>query len=104
MSYAVIKTGGKQYIAQPGKILRIEKLNGEKGGEVVFDRVLLNVQDDASNLELGTPFIEGAKVTAKVLEQGRSKKIRVIKFKNKTRQKKVHGHRQYFTKVEITEI
>ena len=98
MSFAVIKTGGKQYkVAQGDKVL-IEKLDVEKGADVVFDQVLM--VDDT----IGTPLVDGAKVSAKVLDQGRSKKKIVFKYASKTRYKKKKGHRQPFTKVEITSI
>jgi|SRR3990167_4663524 len=98
MSFAVIKTGGKQYKVAVGDKLEIEKLDAEAGSEVVFDQVLL--ADD----KIGTPLINEARVTAQVLEQGRADKVIVFKFKNKTRYKKKKGHRQPFTKVEILSI
>lgn len=98
MSFAVIKTGGKQYKVSQGDKLLIEKLEVEKDAQVVFDQVLL--MDDV----IGTPLVNGAKVTAKVLEQGRSAKKIVFKYTSKTRYKKKKGHRQPFTKVEIVSI
>lgn len=99
---AVIKTGGKQYKVSPGDKIKIEKLEKEKGKEVIFDQVLLIEKNN--NLQIGTPFIKGAKVSAKVLEQGKGKKVIVFKYKPKTRYKKKQGHRQLFTEVEITKI
>ena len=98
MSFAVIKTGGKQYKVAVGDRVLIEKLDAEEGKDVTFDQVLL--VDDT----IGTPLVAGAKVTANVIEQGRAAKKIVFKFKNKTRYKKKKGHRQPFTKVEIIAI
>ena len=100
--FAVIKTGGKQYVVEPGKKIRIEKLSQEAGSEVVFDQVLL--AEKGHGIEIGTPVIAGAKVTGKVLRQGRAEKVMTIKFKAKKRYKKKLGHRQIFTEVEITGI
>ena len=100
--FAVIKTGGKQYKVAEGQKLRVEKLNAEEGTEIVFDSVLM-VADDA-DLKIGTPVVEGAKVSAKVAKQGRDRKIIVFKYKAKKRYKKKAGHRQAFTDLEITKI
>ncbi len=107
--FAVIKTGGKQYVVEPGKKIRIEKLPQEAGSEVVFDQVLLaekgpSTSSGQASLEIGAPVIAGAKVIGKVLKQGRAKKVMTIKFKAKKRSKKKEGHRQSFTEVEITGI
>ena len=99
---AVIKTGGKQYKVQAGDVLKVEKLPGEKAGKVTFAEVFLVA--DGEKVEVGQPTVGGKTVTAEILEQGIDKKIRVIKYKAKTRYKKVHGHRQHFTKVKITAI
>ena len=100
MKIAVIKTGGKQYKVSRGQNLKIEKINGAAGAALKFPTLL--VADD-DKLELGQPIL-GDLVEGKILEQGRSKKISVIKFKNKTRYKRNVGHRQPFTKVEIVKI
>ena len=97
---AVIKTGGKQYKVSEGQSLKIEKLVAKEGDKVVFDTLLIA---DGEKLNVGAPSL-GDKVEGKVLEQGRADKIAVIKFKNKTRYRKNVGHRQPFTKVEITAI
>jgi len=97
---AVIKTGGKQYKVSAGQILKIEKLEVEDGKSVKFDTLLIA---DGEKLEIGKPTL-GEKVEAKVLETGKSKKIAVVKFKNKTRYTRNVGHRQPFTKVEISKI
>lgn len=102
MKLAVIKTGGKQYIVKEGEKLKVEKINAQEGDNFDFDSVLL-VADDKET-KIGTPLIDGAKVEAKVLKQGRSKKIVIFHYHSKTRYKKKAGHRQHFTEVEITEI
>lgn len=103
---AVIKTGGKQYIVGPGQRLKVEKLAKEPGSEVVFDEVLLignnpSTSSGRTEVRIGTPFISGAKVHAKILAQGKGKKIMVIKFKPKVRYHKRQGHRQLYTEVKI---
>lgn len=100
--YAVIKTGGKQYRVAEGDVLNVEKLNAEAGSEVVFDEVLTVVND--VDVKIGQPVVEGAKVTAKVVEQGKGEKILVFKYKAKSNYRKRQGHRQPFTKVEISKI
>lgn len=102
MKFAVIKTGGKQYRVAEGQKLRVEKLNVEEGSEIVFDSVLM-VADD-TDLKIGTPVVEGAKVLAKVAKQARTRKIIVFKYRAKKRYKKKAGHRQAFTELEITKI
>ncbi len=97
---AVIKTGGKQYKVSPGQSLKIEKIEGEAGAVLKF-QTLMTAEDDKINL--GTPLL-GDLVEGKIIEQGRRDKVSVVKFKNKTRYKKNVGHRQPFTKVEITKI
>lgn len=99
---AVIKTGGKQYIVSPKQKLKIEKLLNAEGDEIVFNEVLLVEKN--GELHIGTPLVEGAAVKAKVLKQGKAKKIIVFQFKNKKKEKKKKGHRQLFTEVEITDI
>lgn len=100
---AVIQTGGKQYIVKPGDVLKIEKIKTAKVGEKIeFDKVLL-IADD-KNIQIGEPLIEGAKISAKIEEEGKDKKITILKYKNKTRYKIKKGHRQPFTKVSIKTI
>ncbi len=98
---AVIETGGKQYLVCTGEELKIEKLNVEVGKDIVFDKVLLLAKDDGSDVKIGTPYLDGVSIAATVEDQGRNKKIRVVKFKRKVRYKRVYGHRQHFTKVTI---
>ena len=100
--YAVIQTGGKQYRVSEGDVLNVEKLAVEAGENVVFDKVLTVVND--GDVMIGKPVVEGAKVTAKVVEHGKAKKIFVFKYKAKSNYRKRQGHRQPFTKVEISKI
>lgn len=102
MSFAVIKTGGKQYRVSPGKKLKIEKLKAEEGTQVHFDKVLLVV--DGANVAIGTPTVKDAKVEATVVKQARDRKKIVFKYHAKARYKKKKGHRQPFTEVSITNI
>ena len=99
---AVIKTGGKQYLVTPGQKLKIEKMNAKIGEETTFDQILLLEKN--KQIKIGTPFVAGAKVKAKVLEQAKDKKIVVFKYRPKKRYKKKTGHRQLYTLVEITKI
>jgi large subunit ribosomal protein L21 len=99
---AIIKTGGKQYRVAPGDKLRIEKLSGEVGSEVSFDEVLLLGKGEAA--KVGTPLVDGAKVSAKILAHGRGKKLIVYKFKRRKNYRRKNGHRQPYTEVEITGI
>lgn len=99
--YAVIETGGKQYKVEQGDVVFIEKLNAEAGEQVTFDKVLVVGGD---NLKIGAPYVDGATVTATVAKQGKAKKIIVYKYKPKKGYHKKQGHRQPYTKVEITAI
>jgi len=102
MKFAIIKTGGKQYRVEEGQTITIEKLPQAKDESIVFDQVLLTGEDDKA--KIGFPLVEGAKVSAKIIEQGRSKKIAIIKYKAKSRYQKINSHRQPFTKVKIEKI
>lgn len=133
MNIAVVKTGGKQYIVSEGQKLKIEKLNRNEGEEFEFDKILLFARPDADiesapdvekhalgqkslktglnerqyrhwDVKIGQPHIDGLKVRAKVLREGRGEKKMVFRYKNKTRYKKKKGHRQPFTEVEILSI
>ena len=99
---AIIVTGGKQYNVSEGDTPFIEKLNAEAGEDVVFDQVLAIV--DGENTKFGTPVVEGAKVDAKVVKNGKGKKIRVFKYTPKKGYRKRQDHRQPYTKVEIGKI
>lgn len=103
MSFAVIHTGGKQYKVEKGDTLRIEKLSPLTDGKVVFDKVLL--VDDGTTTKVGAPYITGATVSATVLvEEGKGKKVLVVKYRPKSRYFKKNGHRQPFTEVKIDSI
>ncbi|MDP3043515.1 MAG: 50S ribosomal protein L21 [bacterium] len=99
---AVIKTGGKQYKVKQGQTIKIEKLGAEIGDKVKFDTLMV-ASSDGEELNLGKPSL-GEQVEGKVLELGKSKKVTVVKYKRKTRYKRTLGHKQPFTKVEITSI
>ena len=99
---AIIVTGGKQYKVSEGDTLFIEKLEAEEGSAVTFDQVLL--AGEGESVKVGAPTVDGATVEAKVLKNGKAKKIYVFKMKRKKNERKKKGHRQPFTKVEITKI
>lgn len=98
---AVIKTGGKQYIIKEGEMLKIEKLALNEGDTAQLTEVLLTADDDGGNVEIGTPTLSNKVISAEVIEQGRGKKVTVIKYKPKVRYRRKVGHRQPFTKVKI---
>jgi large subunit ribosomal protein L21 len=100
--YAIIRTGGKQYRVKQGDVFHVERLPGEEGSPLVFDDVLALGQ--GSDIRIGTPRVEGAKVNATILTQGRLRKIIVFKFKRRKNYQRKRGHRQYFTRVRITGI
>lgn len=100
MKIAVIKTGGKQYVAQEGKKIKVEKLTAEVGDKVELEALL---SADGDNVEIGTPTLD-KKVTATVVRQGKGQKVIGVKFKRKTRQRKKFGHRQLFTEIAIEKI
>ena len=100
--YAVFRSGGKQYRATEGDRLRVEKLDAEEGASVSFDEVLL--VGEGSDVEVGTPTLAGTAVNAKVLRQGKSRKVPVVKFKRRQNYLRQGSHRQFFTEVEITSI
>ena len=100
--YAVFATGGKQYRAVTGDILKIEKLNAEKGATVELDQVLM--VGEGEDVKVGTPYLKGGKVTATIVEHGRGDKIKILKFKRRKHHMKTMGHRQDFTRIEITGI
>jgi large subunit ribosomal protein L21 len=100
--YAIIETGGKQYAVAPGDRVRVEKLQGDVGAEINFDRVLL--VGEGENVTVGTPVVSGAKVTGKILSHGRDKKVIVFKMRRRTNYRRKQGHRQHFTELEVTEV
>ena len=99
--YAIIKTGGKQYCVEEGKKISVEKIDAQVGEEVCFDEVLLVSGDET---KVGQPTVAGAKVTAKVVEHGKGRKIRIFKYKAKSNYRRRQGHRQPYTMVEIEKI
>lgn len=100
--YAVFRSGGKQYRVSKGEVLRLERLDAEEGASVKFDEVLL--VGEGSNIKVGSPLVVGGSVSAKVLTQGKSDKVSVIKFRRRKNYLRQHTHRQFFTEVEITGI
>jgi large subunit ribosomal protein L21 len=100
--YAVFKTGGKQYRATTGDVLKVEKIDAEKGATVELDQVLM--VGEGEDVKIGAPYLDGSKVTATVVDHGRHDKIKIIKFKRRKNHRKQMGHRQYFTQIEITGI
>ena len=100
--YAVVETGGKQYKVNPGQIVRVEKLEGEKGAEVVLDKVLL--VSGEGEPKLGAPYVSGAKVKARIVEQHRTRKVVVFRYKAKKGVRIKNGHRQPYTSLQIDSI
>ena len=100
--FSVIETGGKQYKVSVGDKIKVEKLAGEAGAKIVFDKVLLLSSE--TDTQIGQPYLEGVKVSGELLEQGRGPKKIVFKYKPKKRERTKKGHRQPYTEVKITEI
>ena len=100
--YAVIKTGGKQYRVKEGDVIKLEQLPGEVGQEISFSEVLMVA--DGDKIECGSPLLKNAVVKAEVVEHGRHKKIRIIKFRRRKHYMRRMGHRQNYTQVKITAI
>ena len=97
---AIFQTGGKQYLVKTGDKIQLEKVTGEAGEKISFDKVLLTT--DGKTSTFGKPFVSGATVEATVVQQGRGKKIHILKYKAKSKYRRKAGHRQSFTEVEIT--
>ncbi|MBU6282776.1 50S ribosomal protein L21 [bacterium] len=102
MPYAVIRTGGKQYRVEPGDVIRVESLSGDVGTDVRFDEVLLRSTD--SGLAVGAPLVAGASVAAKIVGQGRARKILVYKKKRRKNYRRRAGHRQAVTTVQVVSV
>ncbi|RLA05290.1 MAG: 50S ribosomal protein L21 [Gammaproteobacteria bacterium] len=100
--YAIVATGGKQYRVKEGEKLRVEKLSAEAGDTVELDKVLL--VGEGKDIKVGTPYLDGAKVTAKVAANGRGDKVKIVKFRRRKHSRKQMGHRQSYTEIEITGI
>lgn len=101
--YAVIETGGKQYKVSENMCLKVEKLDAQPGEEITIEQVLM-VNDGNGNIKIGNPLVEDARVTAKILEQGRGKKITVFKYKKRKKYRRKQGHRQSYTQIQIKKI
>ncbi len=101
--YAIIEACGKQYKVAQGDVVFFEKLDAEEGKKVKFDNVIL-VSEDNGKIEVGNPYVKGAKVEGKVVSHGKAKKILVYKYKAKKNYRRTQGHRQPYTKVEITSV
>jgi large subunit ribosomal protein L21 len=103
MAFAIVETGGKQYKVAEGDVFSVEKLKGHKEGDtVIFDKVLLI--DNGTTTKIGTPYIEGATVEIELKEEGKGKKLHIMKYKAKSRYKRRVGHRQPYSKVSVTNI
>lgn len=100
--YAVFVTGGRQFRAVPGEVLRVEKIEADVGAAVEIDRVLMI--GDGETIRIGTPVLDGAKVSATVRGHGRADKIHIVKFRRRKHHRKQMGHRQHYTEIEITGI
>ncbi len=100
--YAVVKTGGKQYKVTQGEYLKVEKLEGNEGDTVELDQVLMIA--DGDKLKIGSPMVDGGKVTATIKSHGRHKKVEIMKFRRRKHHQKRTGHRQYYTEIEVTGI
>jgi len=101
--YAIIATGGKQYKVSEGEVLQIEKLDADVGSDVEFDQVLM-ISDGEKNIQIGAPYVEGAKVVAEVKDQVRGDKVEILKFRRRKHHMKKQGHRQYLTEIKIKKI
>lgn len=108
--YAVIETGGKQYRVRPGKVIQVEKIEGEKGASVVFDKVLLvgaqskDSETEGCDVWVGQPYLKSAKVAAQIVGQGRGEKIVMHKMTRRKGYHRTQGHRQYYTQVMVTSL
>lgn len=102
MKFAVINTGGKQYLTRKGESVKIEKIEGKTGDAVTFDSVFAT--GDEKGMKAGTPIVSGVIVKGTIVKQGRAKKVMSVKYKNKTRYKRTLGHRQAYTEVKITTV
>lgn len=104
--YAVIETGGKQYRVQPGDILQVEKLEGDVGSAIKFDKVLFASKPGAENstIFVGKPLLSGASVSAEIVGQGRGDKILIIKMKRRKQYRRTQGHRQFYTQILVTSV
>ncbi len=100
--YAVFETGGKQYRASEGDVIRVEKIDAPEGGSIDIEKVLMVT--DGDEVKIGAPYVSGGKVSATVRSQGRHKKVRIVKFRRRKHSRKQMGHRQAYTELQITGI
>lgn len=100
--YAVIESGGKQHRVEPGEVLQLEKLDVAEGDKIDFEKVMLI--GEGEKVQIGTPYVEGGKVSAEVVSHGRGEKVTIIKMKRRKHYRRQAGHRQHFTEVKITDI
>ncbi len=100
--YAIIESGGKQHKVKEGQRLRLERISGDAGETLEFDKVLLFSRE--GDTTVGAPYIENCKVTAEIMSHARGKKVRIVKFRRRKHHRKTMGHRQWFTEVKITSI
>lgn len=101
--YAIVEIGGRQHMVEPDKTVKVDKLDAETGDEISLDKVLA-ISDDEGELKVGTPYLDKASVTARVVQQGRDRKVRIVKFKAKKHYLRKKGHRQHFTQLQVMEI
>ncbi|VAW70812.1 LSU ribosomal protein L21p [hydrothermal vent metagenome] len=100
--YAVVKTGGKQYKVTQGQYLKVEKLEGNEGDTIELNQILMIA--DGDKLKIGSPMLDGGKITATIKSHGRHKKVEIMKFRRRKHHQKRTGHRQYYTEIEVTAI
>lgn len=100
--YAVIQSGGKQYRVTKGDTIKVEKIDADQGATIDFEKILM--VGEGNDTKIGGPFVDGSKVTAVIKSHGRSKKIKIVKFRRRKHYQKIQGHRQSYTELEITEI
>ena len=101
--YAIVEIGGRQHLVEPEKTVKVDRLQDAPGSEITLDKVLA-IRDDEGELHVGRPYLEDAAVKARVVQQGRDRKITVMKFKAKKRYRRKKGHRQHFTALQILGI
>ena len=100
--YAVVQTGGKQYRVAEGDTIKVEKLTADEGASIELEKVLMVT--DGDDVKVGSPYVDGGKVTATVKSQGRGKKVKIIKFRRRKHHMKRQGHRQWYTELQVTGI
>ncbi|WP_343128059.1 50S ribosomal protein L21 [Buchnera aphidicola (Takecallis taiwana)] len=100
--YVIFAHGGKQYQAQKGQIIKLEKVNSETGVKLHIDNILMIV--DKNNIQIGKPHVMNSSIVSQIIRHGRKKKVQIIKFKRRKHYKKQQGHRQYFTEIKIIDI